>query len=333
MEILLEGRHMELVTVIVGGFALVTAVLIWIGVGAIRRAVITRLGATDAELRRLGDASVWRERGSAEMRQEISAFRGALDQMRAREEERRSREEEGWATLHRVASVLAGGQRTGRAGENVLRESLAQLPPSMIVSDFRVNGRVVEFGLVLPDGRRLPVDSKWPADRELRALADAEDSAERDRLVRAIERTVTDRAKEVSGYLDPAVTAPVGVAAIPDAAYAVLRRAHADAYRQGIIVIPYSMALPVILFLHTLASRFGGVEDVTACLGDLASALDAIEGAVENKLARAAAMLVNGTEELRGQVGKARSTLSRARDASSHLTPADEPPRLVGVSS
>src|SRR5207249_5636540 len=101
-------------------------------------------------------------------------------------------------------------------------------------TDFRVNGRVVEFGLVLPDGRRLPVDSKWTADRELQALAQATDPAERERLVRAVERAVTERAREVAGYLDAGVTAPVAVAAVPDAAYAVLRRAHADAYRQGV---------------------------------------------------------------------------------------------------
>src|SRR5205814_1203739 len=83
---------------------------------------------------------------------------------------------------------------------------------------FRVGGRVVEFGLVLPDGRRLPVDSKWTADRELQALADCEDPAERERLCKLVERAVTDRAREVSAYRDPAVTAPFGVAAVPDEA-------------------------------------------------------------------------------------------------------------------
>jgi hypothetical protein len=296
--------------VILGGAALLA---LWIGGGALRRGIEARLSTTDAELRRMGDASAWRERSADQMRQEITAFRGALDQMRSREEERRAREDQGWATLHRVAAVLAGGQRAGKAGENVLRESLAHLPPGMVVTDFRVNGRVVEFGLVLPDGKRLPVDSKWSADRELQALAQATDPVERDRLIRAIERAVADRAREVCGYRDPAVTAPVGVAAVPDAAYAVLRRAHADAYRQGVIVIPYSMALPVVLFLHTLVSRFGGASDVQACLADLAAVLDAMEGTLENKVARASAMLANAAEDLRGQVGKARGSLARAR--------------------
>jgi DNA recombination protein RmuC len=180
----------------------------------------------------------------------------------------------------------------------------------MVVTDFRVNGRVVEFGLVLPDGRRLPIDSKWPAERELVALARASGPEEREPLIRAIERTVGERAREVSAYRDPAVTAPVGVAAVPDAAYEVLRRAHADAYRQGVIVIPYSSALPVILFLHSLVGRYGASGDVETCLTDLGRMLDAVELTLENKVARASTMLANGAEELRGHLGKARASLA-----------------------
>ncbi len=304
---------------------------LWAGVSALRRSLNARLATTDAELRRLGDATVWRERSADQMRHEITTFRSAIDQMRAREEERRAREEQGWATLHRVAAVLAGGQRAGKAGENVLRESLAHLPPSMIVTDFRVNGRVVEFGLVLPDGKRLPIDSKWSADRELQALAEGPEPAERERLVRAVERAVAERAREVCGYRDPAVTAPVGVAAVPDAAYAVLRRAHADAYRQSVIVIPYSMALPVVLFLHSLVSRFGRAGDVQTCLADLATVLDAMEGTLENKVARASAMLANAAEDLRGHVGKARGSLARAQEDPASLEPVESRVSLVSA--
>lgn len=316
-----------------GVVVLVIAVLgVWAAVSGLRRALEGRLSATDEELRRLGDASLWGERGAGQMRQEIASFRGALDAMGAREEERRAREEQSWAVLHRVAAVLTGGHRTGRAGENVLRESLAHLPPSMVVSNFRVNGKVVEFGLVLPDGRRLPIDSKWPAERELQSLAASRDPDDRERLVRVIERTVADRAREVGSYRDPAVTTAVGVAAVPDAAYEVLRRAHSEAYRQGVIVIPYSMALPIVLFLHSLVSRFGMAGDVEACLSDLARILDSMESTLENKVARASAMLVNGSEELRGQVGKARTAVARARDSAEEPdTDTDHDPAMTLV--
>ena len=284
----------------------------WLTAANQRRGLEAQLAATQAELRRLADSAAYRDTGAVEMRQEIQAFRGSLEVMHARELERRAREDQAWASLQRVTSVLAGSQRTGRVGENVLREALANLPPTMVVTDFRVNGRVVEFGLVLPDGRRLAVDSKWTADRELQALASCTEPAERERLIRAVESEVVRRAKEVAAYLDPAVTAPLAVAAVPDAAYAVLRRAHADAYRSGVVVISYSQALPFVLFLYGVMTRLGGAVDAQACLADVASVLDAMEQTVENKLARAVTMLSNGSEELRGQVGKARSTIARA---------------------
>src|SRR5205823_395074 len=92
--------------------ALGLGVAVGVGLAAwlVRRSLDTRMGRTDAELRRLGDASVWRERGADDMRREIASFREALEEMRAREGERRVREDQGWATMHRIASVLAGGQ-------------------------------------------------------------------------------------------------------------------------------------------------------------------------------------------------------------------------------
>ncbi|MDP8955982.1 MAG: DNA recombination protein RmuC, partial [Actinomycetota bacterium] len=318
-----------------------TAIVVMLVVGAVaacvavsfaglRRTLEARLGATDAELRRLGDAGTWREQGDTEMRREVAAFRTALETLSVREEERRVREEQGWSVLHKVAAVLSGARGAGQTGENIVRDALVHLPPSMLDLNFRVNGRVVEFGLVLPDGRRLPVDSKWSAERELQLLAEARDAAERERMVRTIERAVADRAKEVAAYLDPSLTASVGVAAVPDAAYAVLRRAHADAYRHGVLVISYSMALPVVLFLHSLVSRFASVRDVEACLTDLAGVLNAVESTLENKVARASSMLVNGTEELRGQVGKARATLARGRQHEEVTEPLPASLRVVG---
>jgi hypothetical protein len=189
---------------------------------------------------------------------------------------------------------------------------------------------VVEFALVMADGRRLPIDSKWPAEREISLLDQVTDPQERDRIILTVERTVARRAREVSAYRDPAVTAPLAVAAIPDAAYGVLRRAHAEAFRHGVIVVPYSMAMPMALSVYALASRLGEVGDVQACLGDLATVLDAMEATLENKLERASTMLANGTGEVRGQIGQARTVVARARETEA---PALDPPfpRVVGV--
>src|SRR5438093_2933740 len=297
------------------------------GARAILRTVALRLEVAGSEVRRLADVGTAGERDARETHVEVSAVRAALEGLRVRDEERRMREEEAWSTLQRLSSVLAGSQAAGQAGERVLHEVLGSLPPSMLERDFRVNGRVVEFALRLSDGRRLPIDSKWPAVKELAVLDDGANAHDRQEAALAVERIVARRVREVSGYRDPALTAPLAVAAVPDAAYAVLRRAHVEAYRQGVVVVPYSTALPILLALSTLAARMGEVGDVRACLADLGAVLDAIESTLENKLERASVMLANGAGELRGHLGRARASVTRAIEPT--RAPEEVGPHLV----
>ncbi|HZD17527.1 MAG TPA: DNA recombination protein RmuC [Actinomycetota bacterium] len=275
-----------------------------------------RLEVQAAELRRLADAAAVRDGAGERLRAEVAASRRALEELALRETERRERERESWDVVRRLSNVLAGGASKGRGGENVLREHLSELPPGMLATDLRINGKVVEFGLVLPDGRRLPVDSKWPAVAELQALETATDPQERERLAREVERQVAVRAREVAQYLDPALTAPVAVAAVPDAAYGILRRAHADAFARGVVIVPYSTALPILLFLYSLVRRLGDAGDAAACLSEVAALLDAMESVLENKLAKAATMIANGADELRSGLGKARASVARAGSGS-----------------
>jgi DNA recombination protein RmuC len=284
--------------------------------------VEARLAAQSAELRRIADAATTRDLAGEQLRAGLDGARRALQELGLREEERRRVETEGREVIKRLSTVLAGAASKGRAGENVLREHLAQLPPGMLVTDLRVGGKVVEFGLLLPDGRRLPIDSKWTALAELEALEGADDHVTRDACARDVERAVAARAKEVAQYIDPAVTSQVAVAAVPDAAYAVLRRAHADAWAKGVVIVPYSSALPIVLFLYSLVQRFGDAADVQTSLAEVSSALEVMGAVVENKLARAATMLTNGADELRSNLGKARGSIARAGTATA---PANDP--------
>ena len=277
--------------------------------------VEARLEVQAAELRRLADAAAAREGSAEHLRSDLAGARRVLEALAVREDERRERDAESWEIVRRLSTVLVGSASKGRAGENVLREHLAQLPPGMLVTDLRVNGRVVEFGLLLPDGRRLPVDSKWSAVAELEALEAAQDPIEREPLAREVERQVALRAREVAQYLDPSLTPPVAVAAVPDAAYEVLRRAHADAFARGVVIVPYSTALPVLLFLYSLAHRFGDADEARSALEEVVSVLDAMQLVLENKVARAATMVSNGVDELRSGLGKARGSIARGRTA------------------
>ena len=217
--------------------------------------------------------------------------------------------------VRRLATVLAGGNTKGRAGEHVLREHLGQLPPSMLASDFRVNGKVVEFGLRLPDGRRLPIDSKWAAVAELEAM-EAEEDPDPARCLRPEGGEGGGRAGQGGRAVHRhSVTAPVAVAAVPDAAYQVLSRAHTEAFMRGVVIVPYSSALPIIMFLYALVERFGDAADVQAALAEVGTLLDAMDAIVENKFSKAGTMIANGADEFRSNLGKARGSIARARHA------------------
>ena len=316
-------------TVGIVALALVAGALIGLAVGVLRRPLAAvpspdteasarleaRIEVQSAELRRLADAASTRDLASEQLRSGLDGARRVLSELNVREQERRGIDLEHREVIKRLSTVLAGGASKGRGGENVLREHLSQLPPGMLITDFRVGGKVVEFGLLLPDGRRLPIDSKWTALAELEALEAADDAVTRDACARAVEKAVAGRAREVAQYLDPAVTAPVAVAAVPDAAFQVLRRAHAEAFGHGVVIVPYSSALPIVLFLYSLVQRFGDAADAQASLAEVGAVLDLLDAVVENRFARAGTMITNGADEFRSQLGKARGSIARAQSA------------------
>ena len=233
--------------------------------------------------------------------------------------------EEPWGAVGRLSSALLGSSQRGSVGENLLQEALNELGPGMVERDFRVGSRVVDFALVLPDGRRIPVDSKWPSMQALEDLQRMADSPERDRLSKSVEKEVARRASEVSKYIDSVATAPMAVACIPDSAYATCRKAHSQAFSRGVILVPYSTAVPVLLTMYTLASRFGGSEsDMRAALGDVDRLLRQMEDDLNNRFHHAAVMVSNAANDWAGLLGRAQRATAFGLGATSPRTVNEE---------
>jgi len=278
--------------------------------------------AQAARLDRLADGLNQAGLGQEAMRSGLDQTRGLLSDMRAREDERRVHEEEARASLQRLEATFLGAASRGRVGENVVWEALAALPPDMVDTNFRVNGKLVEFCLKLPDGRRLPVDSKWAAVAEVEALETAR-GEERVRLGRAAEKLVAERAREVAKYLDPSATTPFAVAAIPDVVHAALKRAHIEAHAFGVLLVPYSSVLPTLLALYSLCCRLApdGDVDVGGLVAEVGTALDGIERVLENSVERAAKMSTNAAGDIRVHLGRARGALGKARAGEVDVVP------------
>jgi DNA recombination protein RmuC len=243
------------------------------------------------------------------LRTEIAQTRELVAQIQAADEIREKHEREAWEALKRLETVLAGTKSRGLAGENILETILAQLPAGLREMNLTINNKPVEFALRLPHGRLLPIDSKWPALAQLERLREAEDPAVRRALADEIQSEVKKKVREVVKYLDPDRTIQLGVLAVPDAVFDLCVEAHVEAFKQGVVIISYTQAIPYLLSLLQLVLRFGTEIDtarLSQALTTVADALEKMEGEVDGRLSRTITQLQNSREDLKGHLSRAR---------------------------
>ena len=238
----------------------------------------------------------------------------SLAEVKAIEQARGSQLDRATDSLRRLELVVAGSGARGAAGENILARAFAQIPPDLLDTNVAFGGRVVEYALRLPEGRLLPVDSKWTSAAELAALETAEDGDEARRLREHIAREVRQRIREMAKYLDPERTLSLAVLAVPDAVHMAVPETHAEGWQQGVLVVPYSLALPFLLCLYRLAVRFQPgpeAEDVAVRLSQVADALRRMDEELEGRLSRALVQAANARDALRGELAEVRAVAER----------------------
>jgi DNA recombination protein RmuC len=278
-----------------------------VGIAIVAQMVATANRRAETQARELGEVRAQlalgnqaRDSSSAEVREvreRLGQATAVLEGVRAAVSARQQVEDDARQSLRRLEAVIAGSSTRGAAGENILEEALRHLPPEMVQRNLWVKGKVCEFGLRLPGGKLLAIDSKWTSSAELEAISQPEiEPSRRGQLATAIEKEVERRIREVSQYIDPDTTAPFALAAVPDGAYAVCRAAFAEGHRRHVIIVGYSMALPYLLALYQMHLQFArsvDMENLQACMMEVERQLDSLESTFENKLQRALTMLGN----------------------------------------
>ncbi len=303
----LELLFALLLVCLLGAMAVVTALV----VSLLRRAEVHARDVDELKSR-LAAGGQSQEVQAAELRERLTHTQSALEGLRSALSARQPIEEEARASLKRLESVIAGSSSRGAAGEHILEEALRHLPPEMLQRNVWVGGKVVELALRLPGGKLLPMDSKWVSSVALEQLAEPGlDAPRRAQLTAQVEREVERRVREVSQYIDPAVTSPFGLAVIPDAAYDVCRSAIVSAHRRHVMVVGYAMALPYLLTLYQLHLQFArsvDMEKLQSALIDIERQVDVLEGVLENKLQRSLTVLQNAYTEGKQATAKIRAS-------------------------
>jgi DNA recombination protein RmuC len=267
---------------------------------------------------------------------DLSDARVAMERLKADAEERRRMEEDVQASARRIETVLLGSRTRGAAGENILQDAFRQFPAEMIDMNFRVNGKVVEYALVLANGKRLPIDSKWPSPELLDRLSDGlQEPGKEASLVQEIERVLRLKVREVKQYIDPAATLGFAVAAVPDPVFNACRRAHLEAYREGVILMPYSMTIPYVLALFRLHLQYAksiDLENLEGYLQQIDDNVASLDRLLENSIARGSTMIQNAFTDAKRNVGQMRGALAAMRampqvalEAEHEIDPVQEP--------
>ena len=283
---------------------------------------VLRLARSHEELRgdlkRGRDASQHLSQAVEGIRGEISRAHLSLAEVRSLEEGRGRQLEQAASSLRRLEAVVAGSSARGAAGENILARSLSQLPPDLLETNVAFGAKVVEYALRLPGGKLLPIDSKWTSAASLDRLSQTDDPQEQKRLVDLVAKDVRAKIREMVKYLDAGRTLSLAILAVPDAVYQAAPEAHGDGYRDGILVVPYSLTLPYVLSLYRLALRFGSSLDqdqLQSHLRSLDELLRRLEEEIEGRLSRGLVQMGNSRDALRDHLSEARRSSARLLNA------------------
>ena len=251
--------------------------------------------------------------GIAAMRGELSQAKTGLTELQTYTTARREQELRTAESIRRLEAVIAGSQTKGDAGENVLEVFFAKLPADWQVRNFRVGAKTVEFGLRLPNGLILPIDSKWPATGLLEKFVACDDPDKQKELKSEIEAAVLKKAKEVRKYIDPNMTMNFGVAAVPDSVYDLCFGIQVDVFHLNVVLISYSMFVPYLLLVFQTILKTSQSIDLQKLDSYLKSAevnIKAVQDDLEGRFSQALTMLNNSRVDMSAHLSKAAGGLT-----------------------
>jgi DNA recombination protein RmuC len=247
---------------------------------------------------------------------DLSDARRIIEGLKTEYESRKKMEEDVQTATHKIEAILVGSRSRGESGENILRDAFKHFPPGMIDYNFKVKGKPVEYALILTNKKRLPIDSKWPAVDLLDRITQETDPAKKKELIDGVEKALLLKVKEVVHYIDPTTTLSWVIAAVPDAVFTLCRKAHIEAFRVNVILMPYSMTIPYILGLYKLHfeySRSIDIENLESYLNKVEQSLDGVDRTLENSVARGATMVNNAYTECKRFVAEIRAAITYLR--------------------
>lgn len=248
------------------------------------------------------------------IRNDLSEAKSALQKISEENKDKSVFQDQMKKSLTVLENLMRETSPTGASGENLLYQALSSFPRDMISLNCRINEKVVELALKMPDGKLLPIHSKFRDADLLGQLEESPEGEERVDLVARTESYVGTLVREVSSYIDTTQTEPMAILALPDSVYSMLQKAHFDAFRHKVVLMSYSLSLPYLLTLLNLQSQMAGRKSVREILSQLSRVsliVDRIGQTLDSQMAKAVTQLSNAHQAARGLTGDLRAIVTQ----------------------
>ncbi len=165
--------------------------------------------------------------------------------------------------VRNIHNVLVGSYTKGKAGEQALEAALELLSKmGRVKTKVPLGGGIVEYAVVLDDGKVLPIDSKVVANKEVERLHDNETKPdEKAELEKTIRKRVQGKMAEVQKYIDPEKTSPMAVLALPDSVMGSMTDLVPEATSRNIILLGYSGIPQLIPYFIKIYGSYAVAKD------------------------------------------------------------------------
>lgn len=248
--------------------------------------------------------------------EDLKKAKEVLIKLESEYQNRKEQESKAWGRLERLENIIAGTQTKGKAGELIVFEQLGKFPPEMLETNFSPGGnKTVEYALVLPDHKRLPIDSKFPTEVLARA-GELEGENQIDMARKEVEELIKKRAKEVADYINPVVTTDIAICTIPDGAYRYCTTVLSLAYKYyRVIILPHSMLVPFLLafyrlYLAQFQTHSVDIQKFLSQVSGIDKRIDEMNLILKNSLDKAISMLTNVSADFRDHLSVIKNALS-----------------------
>ena len=172
--------------------------------------------------------------------------------------------EETEALTRRIHSHMIGSYEKGRTGETILKNMMNELMKiGFVKQGVPIGSRVVEYCVTFSDGKLLPIDSKVIATKEVEIFFD-EEASDKDREAsgKKIRNGLKKRLEDVYTYIDPTITLPYAIMAVPDSIMPLSADIVPEAVSKNVMVVGYSAVPQLIVYFIRIHGFYSIKEDV-----------------------------------------------------------------------